>query len=204
MPPWYVRYLKARGLPVSFTAGELETLAGRFDKKLGRTLMPGERVLENAVELRHEVRGGYYFPVTVRREILEMFKPGLSLEGFVYRITDEKDAIPVNEKRFSANLSEHYRELDFRNMPVWRANSSPLTRDYSVLARDCAAAYWALADEYRFKGDIARAGGYCRQACAMLNAAGKWDALEKVLKYWLKMAPQDPDALRLKKDYYGN
>jgi hypothetical protein len=200
---WYVRYLKARGLPISFTADELETLGGRYDKKLERTLTPGERILESAVEHRREVRGGFYFPVTVRREILELFKSALSLEGFVYRIADDKDVIPVNEPRFSANLNERYREPDFRDMPVWRANSSPLTRDYSVLARDCAAALWGLADEYRSRGDVTRASGYCRRACSMLADAGKWEGLEKVLNYWLKMAPLDPDALRLKKDYYG-
>ena len=201
--PWYVRYLKARGLPVSLTAREKETLALRYDKKRERALTPGEFALLDAVEHRRGVKGGYYFPVTVRREILEIFKPARSLEGFVYHLRDDKDVIPVNEKRFDTNLNEHYRKPDFRNMPVWRANSSPLTRDYSVLARDCAAAYWALADECRFKGDITRAAGYCRQACGMLADAGKWDSMEKVLKFWLKMAPHDPDALRLKRDYYG-
>jgi tetratricopeptide (TPR) repeat protein len=202
--PWYVKYLKhARNLPVSFGDDELETLAGRYDKGLERTLTPGERVLQDVVGSRHRVKGGFYFAITVRRPVLEIFKRNLSLEGYVYRVSDDKDVIPVNEKQSSANLGERYRGLDFQGMPVWRTNSSPLTRDYSALAKDCAAAYWALADEYRSRGEISRASSCCRKACTILVSAGKWVALEKVLKYWLKVAPQDPDALRLKKDFYG-
>jgi len=202
--PWYVRYLKQeRNLPVTLSDAQLESRSGRYDKRLERTLSPAECVLENAVANRGKVRGGMYLPVTVRQEVLELFQSGLSLEGFVYRITDDKSAIPVNEKSCSANLNRVYRAIDFQNLPVWRANSSPLTRDYSVLAPDCAAAYWALADEYRFRRDLTRAGANCHTACSILLDADKWGAFEKVLKYWLKIAPQDPDALRMKKDYGG-
>jgi tetratricopeptide (TPR) repeat protein len=202
--PWYVRYLKQeRNLPVLLGDEQLERRAGRYDKRLERTLSPAECVLENAVANRGKARGGMYFPVTVRRDVLELFQSSLSLEGFVYRVTDDRSVIPVNEKLCGANLQQVYRAIDFQNLPVWRANSSPLTRDYSVLARDCAAAYWALADEYRFRGDLTRAGANCHTACSILLSAGKWDAFEKVLKYWLKTAPHDPDALRMKRDYYG-
>ena len=202
--PWYVRYLmRERNLPVSLNDAQLESRSGRYDKRLERTLSPAECVLDNVIANRGKVMGGMYFPVTVRREVLELFQSGLSLEGFVYRVTDDKSEIPVNEKLCGENLNRVYRAIDFQNAPVWRANGSPLTRDYSMLARDCAAAYWALADEYRFRGDLTRAGANCHAACSILLNAGKWDAFEKVLKYWLKIAPQDPDALRMKKNYYG-
>jgi tetratricopeptide (TPR) repeat protein len=202
--PWYVRYLEQeRNLPVTLSNQQLESRSGRFDKRLERTLSPAECVLDNVIANRGKVKGGIYLPVTVRRDVLELFQSGLSLEGFVYRVTDEKSVIPVNEKLCNANLNRDYREIDFQNMPVWRANSSPLTRDYSALARDCAAAYWALADEYRYRSDIVRAGVSCHKACSILLNVGKWEAFEKVLKYWLKIAPQDLEALRMKKNYYG-
>jgi tetratricopeptide (TPR) repeat protein len=202
--PWYVRYLKQeRNLPVSLSDEQLESRSGRYDQRLARTLSPAECVLENALANRGKVKGGIYLPVTVRREILELFQPSLSLEGFVYRVTDNKSVIPVNEKRCDANLNRDYRDIDFQNPPVWRANSSPLTRNYSALARDCAAAWWALADEYRFRGDNVRAGASCHKACSILLNAGEWESFEKVLEYWLQVAPQDPGALRMKQDYYG-
>jgi hypothetical protein len=202
--PWYVKYLKReRRLPTSFTNAQLDALAPRYDPKLDRIVTPAELVLRDVIGNRDHVQCGFYFALTVRREVLEAFKFNLSLEGFVYRVTGNRRQIPVNADRAESNLGQKYRIPDFSRHAVWQANSSPLTRDYSALAVDCAAAYWALADEYQARNEIGRASGFCRQACSILVRAGKWDALERILNYWLKIAPQDTDALRLKVDYYG-
>lgn len=202
--PWYAKHLKKdHGLPLSFSTGELEGLESSSDSHSGRRMTPGLRILYDALEHRDAAGRSFYFALTVKREIMEPFKPRLSLEGFVYRVTGTRSNIPVNVERCTENLTRKYRPLDFSAAEVWQANSSPLTRDYSALAVDCATAYVALADAQRIRGHVGVAAGLCKQACTILVDARKWDVFEKVLDYWLRIAPEDVDALRLRRDYRG-
>ena len=202
--PWYVMGMKQeRRLPVSFSAAQLESLQPKYDRKSAQTLSPGQRVLHDVIGNHERLRAGLYFSLTVDRQIMEPFKPGLSLEGFVYRLTNLSRNVPVNRVRCFENLTRNYRIPDPGQGLSWKTNSSPLTRDFSGMAVDCAAAFFALADEYRYQGEIVKASGFCRQAGSILIAAGKWSVFEKVLDYWLKMSPDDTEALRLKREYRG-
>jgi tetratricopeptide (TPR) repeat protein len=209
---WYVKYLKrARGLPVSFSDSLIAGLEPKYDERLERTLSPGLRVLYDAIANRARSRGSFYFALTVDREIMEPLKSRLSLEGFLYRLTRNRADIPVNRERCNENLTRNYRIPEFAadtsrgrlahgRKPSAGKRSSLVRSDAHRLAQDCAAAFYALAAADARRGETARATGLLRRACSILTRAGCRDAFEKVLAYWLKIAPDDPDALRLKRE----
>ena len=82
-------------------------------------------------------------------------------------------------------------------------NFSPLTRDYSAVAADCGAAYFAVADKCQIAGETADARAFCRQACRFAIAARDWPMLDRVLGFWLRIAPEDIEALKIQRDYQG-
>lgn len=201
---WYVRHLKrTRRLPVSFSDELINTMQPKYDKRLEVTLSPGRRVLHDVIANRSRVKGGFYFALTVNKETMEPYRRELSLEGFVYRVTSQGRDIPLNRERCRANLGTRYRLPDFTPPDTGQETDWYRSRDCGDLAVNCAAAMLALADDYHAAREIARAAVLCRQAGSILIAVGRWHTFEKVLDYWLKMAPNDIEALRLKRDYYG-
>jgi tetratricopeptide (TPR) repeat protein len=200
--PWYVRYLKdERGFPVSFTDEQLETLGSAYSLRRGRTIGPGWRVLDAAFDNRSPTGGPFYFAITAGPDVMEPYRPNLSLEGFVYGVTGPAQDVPLNKAVCTDNLTRRYRIPEFTSGSTWKAISSPLDRSYGNLAVDCAAAFFALADRYRRDGDIGRASDLCHQASLMLVTAREREAFNRITDYWLEMAPQDTSAMRLKNSF---
>ncbi|MEO0108145.1 MAG: tetratricopeptide repeat protein [candidate division WOR-3 bacterium] len=185
---WYLRYLRQeRGLGIAIPR-----------------LTPGTVRLELARAIDAIIAGsgrtrGIFFALTVDRKILDRLKPRLSLEGLVYRVTEQAPDIPTNLSRCRENLTRRYRIPDFLSADKPR----PMADDIDALGSSLAAALFGLADACRVANRVSEAAGYLRHACSILIAVGRWSGFERVLEYWLKVTPHDPDALRLKRDYYG-
>lgn len=198
--PWYVKYLKhQRRLPVSFADDRIDTLGHQYVRRWGKTLTPAMRVLKNIVDQRNRIRGGCYFASTVDKTVMALFKSQLSLEGFVYRLTNQPQLIPVNRKRSLQNLTTVYRIPDFT--VDRRPRATPVLSGYECLADNCAAGYLALADDLVKSREIQAAIPFLRSACKLLAAAGRPTTLRRVVDYWLKITPENIEALKLQREF---
>lgn len=172
---WYIKQLKRRGAPISFSESEIDAILGRFRPFLTRDRRPmylkdvmvrdiiatsagirlkyPEDYAMSTQEFQARVLEGYnpkvpvYFANTVARENRVDAEPFLSTEGMVYRVTGTRGA-RVNFERTRHLLEEVYHTESMLDPRVYR------DANIRGMLLNPASTYLALAVEYQQRGRL--------------------------------------------------
>jgi tetratricopeptide (TPR) repeat protein len=184
--PWFVRYCRDRGLPVTLTDEEIANLhagkQGRFADELQRHIL---RNVEQAADPRP-----LYYSVTVYTENKALPR-SLVMEGLIERIVPQGKEADLGKGGYnwtrSRELFDTVYRLDSALDPYldWERESAVamITRNYAALL--IRLGEWLAASDAR--GD---AEPYLYRAAELLSFHGDRQRSDELLAWWAREIPQ--------------
>ncbi|UCG42677.1 MAG: tetratricopeptide repeat protein [candidate division WOR-3 bacterium] len=189
-------------VPISLTDEELTGLKARKGGD-GSVVTPSDRLVADIIEHAPAAGRPVYFAITVYKDRLDPYQDRLVLEGFVYRVADRPVSRPVDIDRLASNVRQKYRMDVPGALEPWIENLSPITRHLTPLAYNHFHINSLLADHFAEAGDQQEARRYLHDMYHSSEHAGLVDGMKLALDQWLKLYPDDPEALDLKHFYEG-
>jgi tetratricopeptide (TPR) repeat protein len=190
------------GVSISLTDEELAELKPQRGED-GGAVTPSDLLVADIVEHAPAAGRPVYFAATVYQDRLAPYQDRLVLEGFAYRVADQPVTKPVDIERMAKNVQEKYLMDVHGAMEPWIENLSPITRHLTPLAYNHVHINGLLADHFAAAGNRERARESLHQMYHSAEHAGLVDGMKLALDKWLKLYPDDPEALDLKRLYEG-
>lgn len=175
---WYLKQMKANGVPFNMSnfeidqmarrpymneAGEVfpvsavairEIIAANAGKKLtfSELISPAEEFFKKVFTPDYTEKYPVYFAVTVGTENFAGMRPHLSFEGLLYRVTPLKSNEQVNVEAARRNLNQVYRFRGIEDPKIYKdGNTQMLLGNYAVAFWNVGMAMRRKAEEIKMK-----------------------------------------------------
>jgi len=212
--PWFIRYLRDRGIPITWSDGVIDTL-----KPQGPDLLVADQLQQHIY--RNLARAGWPRPLCYAITVAPQHKTipcRRVLEGLIERVLPgtEKEVALAKLRSASAEGSKGKQgddddaSCDWQRMreavdTVYRFDSATdptvdWTRDAVIvrLCRNYSVILMRLGEHLLDTGDAAGAGVYLFRAVAILAFHRDWEMAERVLDLWSSKDPRAPLLARAK------
>ncbi|MBN2380829.1 hypothetical protein JXM67_13605 [candidate division WOR-3 bacterium] len=199
---WYAKIMRdSFNVPITYPDSVLDDFVMYWYRENGEFVLPAliyiGHIAENAVKF--ENGPPVYFSRTLTQSFTEKYRKNLCIEGTLSRYYP--DSVPwIDANKLVENLTRKYVIRDYGKGVEWEANFSPITRTNRNMEAIYIPLYVDAARCFAYNDLQYFAVEYFRRAFEIAEKADP-ELIEYVIRIWLKLYPDDAEALRLKKKY---